>query len=70
MVEQTGSPPHDRRANPALREMLDELIDHIRAVSKQADEFSNEETEHAQQRFEWYADEVWQLVLGGSRKGP
>ena len=42
----------ERRANHALREVLDELIDHVRSVSSRGGDLSNEETDYAQQRLE------------------
>jgi hypothetical protein len=55
----------ERRANHVLREVLDELIVHVRGISSRGGGLSADEMEYAQQRFEWLADEVWQLALKG-----
>lgn len=55
----------ERRRNPGLREVLDEMIAFVRQVSGNATSMSPEELEYAQQRMEWLADEVWRLVLAG-----
>lgn len=63
MPKDANTAPSERRAKHVLREVLDELIDHIRGVSSRGSELSDEEIEYAQQRLEWLADEVWQLAL-------
>lgn len=65
MTGETGPAPTERRANHVLREVLDELIDHVRGISSRGGKLSDEEIEYAQQRLEWLADEVWQLALRG-----
>ena len=65
MAEGIRPAPAERRANHVLREVLDELIDHVRGVSSRSGELSDEQIEYAQQRLEWLADEVWQLALKG-----
>lgn len=55
----------ERRANHNLREVLDELIEHVRGVSRLGGELSDSEAVYAQQRLEWLADEVWRLALLG-----
>lgn len=65
MPEGGGPTPDERRANHVLREVLDELIDHVRDISSRGGDLSGEEIEYAQQRLEWLADEVWQLALKG-----
>jgi len=69
MAEGTSSAPAERRANHVLREVLDELIDHVRGISSRGGELSDEQIEYAQQRLEWLADEVWQLALKGDEAG-
>ena len=56
----------ERRVNLSLRETLDELIDHTRALARRAKEMSPEELDYAQQRLEWLADEVWRVATGGA----
>jgi len=55
----------DRRQRRVLREVLDELIDHVRDVSKRRSELSDSEIDYAQERLNWLADEVWHLALEG-----
>ena len=55
----------ERRANHALREVLDELIDHVRKISRSRDDLPQDQIEYAQERLEWLADEVWRLTLEG-----
>ena len=69
MAEGTISAPAERRASHVLREVLDELIDHVRGISSRGGELSDEQIEYAQQRLEWLADEVWQLALKGDEAG-
>ena len=61
-------PGRERRANRQLREVLDELVDHVRSVSRNATTMSRADLEYAQQRLEWLAEEVWRTALeGGDR---
>jgi glutamate dehydrogenase/leucine dehydrogenase len=53
--------PAERRSNHALREVLDELIDHIRNIARSRETMPAQEIEYAQQRLEWLADELWRL---------
>jgi len=53
--------PAERRSNHELREVLDELIDHIRNVARARETMPAQEIEYAQQRLEWLADELWRL---------
>ena len=60
MPEETPS-PSERRSNHALREVLDELIDHVRSIAASREQMPPSEVEYAQQRLEWLADELWRL---------
>jgi hypothetical protein len=63
-------PSRDRRANRQLREVLDELVEHVRSVARNAATMSREELEYAEERLEWLAEEVWRTaVRRGDRKG-
>lgn len=53
----------ERRSNATLRELLDELVQHVRQVSQHAREMPREDLEHAQERLEWLADEIWRQVM-------
>ena len=59
-----GVPP-ERRSNHALREVLDELIEHVREISRSRDELSRDKVDYAQERLEWLADEIWRLTIEG-----
>lgn len=65
MADSAKPSPSERRVKLVLREVLDELIDHVRDLSNRRDELSAEEIDYAQQRLQWLADEVWQLALEG-----
>ena len=54
--------PEDRRSNRPLRETLDELVDHVRTVARTVHEMTPDEVDYAQQRLEWFADEVWRAA--------
>jgi hypothetical protein len=54
----------ERRANPTLREVLDDLLSHTRDVARRAKDMTPEEREYAQERLEWLADEVWRIATG------
>lgn len=68
MVDTASSSPSERRVKLVLREVLDELIEHVRDLSNRRRELSPEEIDYAQQRLQWLADEVWQLALEGEDK--
>jgi len=55
----------ERRRNPTLREVLDELVAHVRDIARRARTMSRDELGYAQQRLEWLADEVWRLAVEG-----
>ena len=59
--ENAGKP--ERRSHARLREVLDDLIEHVRALANNADGMSREELEYARQRLDWLADEVWRTLL-------
>ena len=52
----------DRRTNLDLREVLDELITHVRLVSRTGEEMGSRQREYARERLEWLAEEVWRLA--------
>jgi ribosome-binding protein aMBF1 (putative translation factor) len=60
----------ERRRNPTLREVLDELVAHVRDIARRARGMSQEELDYAQQRLEWLADEVWRLAVRGEDEPP
>jgi hypothetical protein len=56
------SPAAERRVNRALREVLDELVEHVRYVARNVQTMSKQDLEYAQERLEWLADEVWRAA--------
>jgi len=55
----------ERRQNRTLREVLDELVEHVRDIARRARSMKQAELDYAQQRLEWLADEVWRLAIKG-----
>ncbi len=55
----------ERRSNRSLREVLDDLLEHARAIARQTRQMTPEELDYAQQRLEWLADEVWRTATRG-----
>jgi predicted small metal-binding protein len=52
----------ERRTNRELREVLDELVDHVRSVTRSSKTMSKEDLAYAEQRLEWLAEEVWRAA--------
>jgi len=64
MTPRRSSKKHDeRRSNTLLRDLLDELVEHVRNVAQSAAVMPREDLEYAQDRLEWLADEIWQKVM-------
>ena len=57
------APEDDRRHNLALREVVNELVDHVRSISGKLGHLSSDELEYNQERLEWLADEIWRLTV-------
>ena len=53
----------ERRVNKSLRELLDDLLEHVRELSNNAADMPTAELEYAQQRLEWLADEIWRAAI-------
>ena len=49
----------ERRRNPELRELLDELLALVRHLSHRAETLTASERDYARHRMEWLADEIW-----------
>jgi hypothetical protein len=60
-----SKPAPERRRNRPLREVLDELLAHIRDITRDARTMSQSELDYSQQRLEWLSDEVWRLAVQG-----
>jgi hypothetical protein len=56
------APAPDRRVNRQLREILDELVEHVRYVARNVQTMGKQDLEYAEERLEWLADEVWRTV--------
>jgi hypothetical protein len=56
----------ERRANRELREVLDEMVEHVRYVARNVKTMSPQDLEYAEERLEWLAEEVWRAALEGS----
>lgn len=65
----TGSKASERRANRELREVLDELVEHVRYVARNVGGLSRQDLEYAEERLEWLADEVWRAATDGKERG-
>ena len=59
----------ERRTNRELREVLDELVEHVRYVARNVGTLSRQDLEYAEERLEWLADEVWRAATGGKERG-
>jgi uncharacterized protein (UPF0305 family) len=60
-----AKPLPERRQKRVLREVIDELIDHVREVSRNAKDKGPSDLEYAHERLQWLADEIWRLALEG-----
>ena len=58
-------PRAERRHDRPLREVLEDLLAHTRAIVRRAREMTPAELDYAQQRLEWLADEVWRVATSG-----
>ncbi len=59
----------ERRSNPSLREVVDELIAHVRHVANEVRTMSQQDLDYAQERLEWLGEEVWRAALLGRDRG-
>lgn len=60
----------ERRANRELREVLDELVEHVRYVARNVRTMSKQDLEYAEERLEWLADEIWRAATEESPTPP
>ena len=58
----------ERRSNRELREVLDELVEHVRYVARNVRTMSKQDLEYAEERLEWLADEVWRAATDNNPK--
>jgi len=59
----------ERRVNRELREVLDELVEHVRYVARNVRTMSKQDLEYAEERLEWLADEVWRVATDEAKGG-
>ncbi len=52
----------ERRQRGHLREVFQELLEHVRRLSHEARTMSDDDLDEAQRRLEWLADEVWRAL--------
>jgi hypothetical protein len=64
----SGPKPPERRVNRELREVLDELVEHVRYVARNVRTMTPQELEYAERRLEWLADEVWRIATERNEK--
>ena len=57
-----SQPINERRVHRELREVLDELVEHVRYVARNVGTMSKQDLEYAEERLEWLADEVWRAT--------
>ena len=57
----------ERRVNRELREVLDELVEHVRYVARNVQTMSKQDLEYAEERLEWLADEVWRAATDSDK---
>lgn len=55
----------ERRSNRELREVLDELVGHVRYVARNVRTMSPSDLQYAEDRLEWLAEEVWRAAIEG-----
>jgi len=60
-----GQGSGERRANRELREVLNELVDHVRYVARNVRTMPRQDIEYAEERLEWLAEEVWRAAIEG-----
>jgi hypothetical protein len=58
----------ERRSNLTLRELLDEMIELARHVSKNSARLSPAELSYARERMQWLADEIWESAMKGETR--
>ena len=54
---------NERRANRELREVLNEMVEHVRHVARNIKTMSPDDLAYAQERLEWLAEEVWRAAV-------
>ena len=59
-----GEEKNRPRTDVELRKMVDEIVDHLRyVVRRDWNEFRQEELVLAKNRYDWFAEKLWWLML-------
>jgi hypothetical protein len=65
-----SAPTPDRRVNRELRDVLDELVEHVRYVARNVPTMSKQDLEYAEDRLDWLAEEVWRAATADKDRRP
>jgi hypothetical protein len=65
-----SGPAGDRRVNRELRDVLDELVEHVRYVARNVPTMSKQDLEYAEDRLDWLAEEVWRAATADKDRRP
>lgn len=65
-----SGPGPDRRVNRELRDVLDELVEHVRYVARNVLTMSKQDLEYAEDRLDWLAEEVWRAATADKDRRP
>jgi hypothetical protein len=63
-------PAGERRVNRELRDVLDELVEHVRYVARNVPTMSKQDLEYAEDRLDWLAEEVWRVATADKDRRP
>lgn len=65
-----SGPAGERRVNRELRDVLDELVEHVRYVARNVPTMSKQDLEYAEDRLDWLAEEVWRAATADKDRRP
>jgi hypothetical protein len=69
-VDATGRSAPERRKNPVLRELLDEMLAHVRLLAVETPNLDSEQLDQTRRRVEWLADEIWDAATHAAEAVP
>ncbi len=69
-VDATGRSAPERRKNPVLRELLDEMLAHVRLLAVESPNLDSEQLDQTRRRVEWLADEIWDAATHAAEVVP
>lgn len=64
-----GGSARDRRSNVTLRELLDEMIELARHLTRNSATMVPAELDYARERMEWLAGEIWDVATRTANAG-